>query len=166
MSTNSCVLIGNLVRDPELSPVGKSKVCRFALAVNDGYGDNQRTYFIECEAWNKVAETISSYCAKGNRVAVTGQVAQSSWKTDDGTRSKTYVKVFSVDFLFNAKEKSGSSLSKGDRVYTTEYGPDYPATVSQVGKNQVKVEYDDGDKGVYDFADVVVITEDEEPAPF
>ena len=44
-------LIGNLTRDPELSetPSGVT-VCRFAIAVNRGYGDNRATDFYNVTA--------------------------------------------------------------------------------------------------------------------
>jgi single-strand DNA-binding protein len=166
MSTNVCVISGNLVRDPELSPVGDSKVCRFTLAVNDGYGEKQKTYFIDCEAWGKVAETISSYCTKGKKISVTGILVQNSWTDNKGNkRSKTFVKaLIPPEFLFAMKE-SVKALSEGDRIYTKEFGPDYPGVITQVGKEQVKVTFDDGDNGIYRFEDVILLTVDEE-APF
>lgn len=35
------LIVGRLTRDPESTPYGENTVCRFAVAVDDGYGDKK-----------------------------------------------------------------------------------------------------------------------------
>ena len=69
---NSVCLIGNLTRDPELrysTGANQTAICRFTLAVNDGYGEKQRTNFIPIVVFGKQAENCDSYMAKGRKAA-------------------------------------------------------------------------------------------------
>ena len=56
---NKAILMGRLTRDPELRHTNSgTPVCSFSIAINNGYGENQSTDFINCVAWNKQAEFV------------------------------------------------------------------------------------------------------------
>lgn len=95
---NVVSLIGNLTRDPELTntPNGTA-VCKFTLAVNDGYGDKKKTYFISCVAWKGTGETIAKYNQKGTRLAVNGRLTQRTWDDKEGNK-RTSFDVVVTDF--------------------------------------------------------------------
>jgi single-strand DNA-binding protein len=88
---NVVVLQGNLVADPEI--VGKEQnVARFTIAVNNGFGDNKETAFVDCVAFGKQVETIKEYFAKGKQVLIRGGIRQNRWETKEGEkRSKLEV---------------------------------------------------------------------------
>ena len=87
---NKVILMGRLTREPELRHLETDKsVCGFTIAIDNGYGDNKRTDFVNCVAWNKTAEFISKYFAKGRMIIVIGRIATRSWETQDG--SKRYI---------------------------------------------------------------------------
>jgi single-strand DNA-binding protein len=134
MELNEVKVIGRFVKDPELKEVGKdnTSVAQFALAVNTSFGkDKQETAYIDCEAWNKTAETIGKYCEKGREILVTGRIKQDTWSVDldDGTtvnRSKLKLVVNNFSFGRSAgggedeegeapkrKAKAGNSGRKG-----------------------------------------------------
>lgn len=103
--TNLSILIGRLTRDPELKyiPSGAA-VCSFSLAVNrtTGTGDAKKEHvsFLNCVAWQKGGEIISKYATKGDRIAVTGHLAQRSWDDKDGSkRSAVEIVVDGFQFL-------------------------------------------------------------------
>jgi single-strand DNA-binding protein len=76
--------------------------------VDDGYGDNEHTSFIDCVAWGKTGETIARYLHKGRQVVVIGEIRQDRWKADDGSgRSKVYVKVRSFSFVSDGSNNGG-----------------------------------------------------------
>ena len=63
-------LIGNLTRDPELTETaGGVSVCRFAVAVNRGFGENRATDFYNVTAWRRLGEQVAQYTKKGNKIA-------------------------------------------------------------------------------------------------
>ena len=80
--------MGRLTKDPELRYTNnKTPVCSFTIAVNNGYGEKQQTDFINCLAWNKTAEFVTKYFAKGKMIIVIGRIATRSWETQDGKRA-------------------------------------------------------------------------------
>ena len=87
---NKVILMGRLTREPELRHLETDKsVCGFTIAIDNGYGDNKRTDFVNCVAWNKTAEFVTKYFTKGKMIIVIGRIATRSWETQDG--HKRYV---------------------------------------------------------------------------
>lgn len=96
---NSVVLIGRLTRVPDLRQTDKgTPVCNFSVAVDNGYGENKKTDFINCVAWKGTAEFISKYFAKGQMIALTGRISTRTWEDNGATRYATEVYVREVDF--------------------------------------------------------------------
>ena len=110
---NRFVGIGRLTRDPEVRYTQSGKACaKFTLAIDrrkssDG---NQQTDFISCVAWEKVAEVISQYTAKGRKIAVEGRIQTRSYDANDG--SKRYVTEVVVQFMEFCESK-GSGQGGG-----------------------------------------------------
>ena len=93
-------LIGNLTRDPELTETaGGVSVCRFAVAVNRGYGENRATDFYNVTAWRRLGEQVAQYTKKGNKIAVYGDLQIRQYDANDGTR-RTSVDVVAQDVEF------------------------------------------------------------------
>lgn len=87
---NKAILMGRLTRDPELRHTGTgTPVCSFSIAIDNGYGDNRQTDFINCVAWNKTAEFVSKYFTKGRMIIVIGRISTRSWEGQDGKRNYT-----------------------------------------------------------------------------
>jgi single-strand DNA-binding protein len=108
---NSVNVIGNLVTDPELKKINDDlSLCKFRIAVNEGFGENAKVFFFEVVSWNKQAENIAKYMVKGNKIAVSGSLQQESWENKDGDkRSKTVIRAFNVEFLSPPKGKNENS---------------------------------------------------------
>jgi single-strand DNA-binding protein len=95
MSTNSVVLVGNLVEDPELrfTPSGV-QMTRLRLAVNRRWRDQQGewqedTSYFTGTLWRDHAENAAESLQKGMRVIVVGRLEQRSWETQDGEKRST-----------------------------------------------------------------------------
>lgn len=158
MNTNKILLTGNLVGDPELSPAGQSKVCRFTIACNEGFGGKEYTSFLDCEAWGKVAEHISSYCKKGGKILIVGSLKQDRWEKDGKKHSRVIIKITEYpEFLFDTKP-SLSPFSKGDKVYVNKrgYGPTYPGTIVKCGKDTVEVEFEDEKRETFNWSEIII----------
>lgn len=107
---NKVVLMGRLTRDPELRfAAGSGKgVCRFTVAINRQFKRDESD-FINCVAFGKPGETISEHFAKGNRIALTGNIRTGSYEAQDGTkRYTTDVVVESFEFI-EAKNSTSSN---------------------------------------------------------
>ena len=109
---NSVCLIGNLTRDPELrysTGANQTAICRFTLAVNDGYGEKQRTNFIPIVVFGKQAENCDRYLAKGRKAAVAGRIQTGSYEKDGRTVYTTEVIANNVEFLSSGQQSQGQS---------------------------------------------------------
>ena len=107
---NKVVLMGRLTRDPELRfAAGSGKgVCRFTVAINRQFKRDESD-FINCVAFGKPGETISEHFAKGNRIALIGNIRTGSYEAQDGTkRYTTDVVVESFEFI-EAKNSTSSN---------------------------------------------------------
>ena len=107
MSFSQAVLMGNLVRNPEVKFLGDSgkAVCNFTVACNDRYTDRdgetvERAMFMDCVAWEKKGEFVGEYFVKGQQILVSGNLQLDQWEDDEGNkRSKHKVNVFTVSFV-------------------------------------------------------------------
>lgn len=80
---NNLVIIGRLVRDPELKTTTTGKqIANFCVAV-DNQGKDKGASFFECQAWEKTAEFVSQYLGKGRLVAVSGRIQSRSYQNKD-----------------------------------------------------------------------------------
>lgn len=123
MNFNKSILLGNLVRDPELryTPKGTA-VCQIGLAVNRKWKSEsgemkEEVSFIDCEAFGKTAETIGQYCKKGRPLLVEGRLKQDSWqdKQSGQNRSKLKVIVETFQFIGGLKE-GGDTADRGHKA--------------------------------------------------
>lgn len=116
---NSVCLIGRLTDDPELKYTKDgTAIASFTIAVNNS---EDYVYFIPVVQWGKGAEATAEYCAKGREIAVSGELRQDRWETEDGEkRSRVYVSAQRIDWLRipankeKEEEKPKSVKSKSD----------------------------------------------------
>lgn len=102
---NKIILIGNLVKDPEVRFTAQGvPVGNFRLAVNSKFkqGEDSRkeeTLFIDIITFGKQAETCGEYLNKGSSVLVDGRLQERRWESDGQQRSKFEVVANAVRFL-------------------------------------------------------------------
>ena len=116
---NQVNLIGNLTRDVELRySTAQKAIARFTIAVNDGYGDKQKTSFINIVVFDKQAENADKYLSKGSKVAVMGRIQTGSYEKDGHTVYTTDVIANNVEYLSTkqAAEPSGFTAMREDDV--------------------------------------------------
>lgn len=116
MSINVCIICGRLTKDVELSKTQNgNSVAKFTVAVN---GYNNTTDFINCVAWNKLAELMSQYTHKGDMVAIEGKLNTRSYDNKYG--SKTYITEVvadSVQFLSYKKSTEQQNQVPNTNTY-------------------------------------------------
>lgn len=122
MSTlNAVTLIGRLGRDPEVSHVGQSDICRFSVATDDGYQDKSgqrvdRTTWHTVTVGGKTAENCTRFLHKGSLVCVEGRYLSRKYQTKDGRDAVSfYVAASRVVFLDRREDDAGNSGNRGGR---------------------------------------------------
>ncbi len=127
-SLNRVILVGRIVRDPELKKTTSGvSVTSFTIAVDNivRSGAEKTTSFIPCTCWNKTAEHVAKYCSKGSLVGIDGRLTQRSYEDkNNNKRSVVEVVADSVQFLerksddsqtnnFDSTPDNSSSIQEG-----------------------------------------------------
>jgi len=133
---NTVNLIGRLVRENELKYTQSGKaVATNTLAIDDGWGDNKKTYFIPFTIWDKSAESLANYTKKGSKIAISGKITSRSYETKDGQK-RTVIEVVAnqyggVEFLDvkqngnqSSNQRSNGNAGRQTRNTQTNLGAD------------------------------------------
>ena len=136
---NHVVLIGRLVRDPEIRYSQGEKpmaVAKYTLAVDRRYKrENEPTAdFIRCISFGKNAEFAEKYMSQGRKFAVEGSIQTGSYQNKDGqTVYTTDVIVNGQDFCDSKPAGSGNSGSYAGAATDSEGFMNIPDGVENDG---------------------------------
>ena len=126
---NHIVVMGRLVRDPELRRTGSGiAVASFSVAVDRDFGKNENgereTDFIDCVAWRQTGEFVSKYLTKGRMAVVSGRLQIRNWTDKDGNKRRTAEIVADNVYFGDSKRdsESGNSSYGGNTYGGNSYG--------------------------------------------
>ena len=109
---NNVNIIGRLTKDVEVRKTSTNKsVSSFSIAVDNlATKDGEKTTsFFNCNAWNNVAETLSKYTRKGDRIAISGSLIQRNYDNKNGEKiSVVEINVNSITLIENKKENAST----------------------------------------------------------
>lgn len=125
---NKVVLIGRLVRDPELRYTGNNlPVATFSIAVNRNFSNQageREADFINIVVWRKQAENCKNYLSQGSQVAIEGRIQTRNYDDQNGQkRYITEVVADNVEFLGsrNSSTNSNNMNSSASNAGPTPY---------------------------------------------
>lgn len=109
MNINVCVLSGRLTKAVELRATGSgTSVASFTVAVDDGWGEKKKTYFLPVIVWQKTAEACAKSLVKGQMVTVKGRITTRNWDDQQGQRHYvTEIVADNVEFGMRPKGTGG-----------------------------------------------------------
>ena len=107
---NQFVIVGRLVRDPELHETENGKkVTTITLAVPRSYKNSSGEYetdFVNCVLWAGVAQNTTEYCKKGDLLGVKGRVQTRNVEgKDDKTLHIMEMVAEKITFLSSKKNE-------------------------------------------------------------
>lgn len=115
---NRTELVGRVTKDIELKTTQTgTSIVRFSLAVPRRKKDDGAD-FINCVAYAKIAELMSQYVKKGDRIGVTGRIQTGSYERNGSKIYTTDVVTDGVEFLMER--------TKTDEVAPIEVTEDLP----------------------------------------
>ncbi len=90
MAINTITVSGNVGKDAVLrvTPNGKH-ISSFSLPAKSGFGDNEKTSWLNCKMFGAMAEKLSTAIVKGAKVTVTGEFVIEEWTRQDGSQAQT-----------------------------------------------------------------------------
>jgi single-strand DNA-binding protein len=110
---NKVILTGRITKDVDLRYTTNGKaVATFTLAVQR---NKEEADFINCVAWNKVAENLANYTSKGSLIGVEGSIQTRNYEKDGKRVYITEIWAQNVEFL-GSKGKSTSNENKANTV--------------------------------------------------
>lgn len=105
---NKVILVGRLTKDPHKFQNDKMSIVGFTIAITNRY-KKDKTDFIPCKAFGKVADLILQYCKKGKQVSIAGAISTNSTKNQDGTFKFTMeVTIQEINFLGKKEDEESN----------------------------------------------------------
>ena len=142
---NRVFLVGRLSRDPELRHTTSGMaVCQINVAISrrTGAGREPETDFINVVVWDKQAENVSRYLAKGRQVAVEGRIQTRSYDNNEGKRTYvTEVVANNVEFLGSNSDNTRTNAAPEENPFDFDMPADEMSGESN-NKNQETVSTD------------------------
>lgn len=126
---NNVVLVGRLVRDPELRYTPNNQaVATFSLAVNHNFksqNGEREADFINCVIWRQQAENLANWAKKGALIGITGRIQTRSYENQQGQRVYvTEVVAESFQLLESRKDReTGQSQGYGQPDFGRQAEP-------------------------------------------
>ena len=119
---NHIVIMGRLVRDPELRRTGTGiAVASFRVAVDRDFapkdGGERKADFIDCVAWRQTGEFISKYFTKGRMIVVEGRLEMRDWTDKDGNKRTTAEIVVANAYFGDSKRDNEGGNAYGGNSY-------------------------------------------------
>ena len=138
--------IGRITRDFELKTAEKSSsiYASFSLAVNEGYGKNQKTTFYECTIFGSDAERlIKAKARKGSLIQVTGKFGTSEFTRANGEKGYS-LKITVLAWSYIPGASSQKDDSGGNDTYVANV---------QVPNSAPEAHFPEGDYGITNLDD-------------
>ena len=109
---NKIILLGNLVKDLEVTVTKNDKlVGKTTLAVNEGYGDNKKTTFVNLVIFGERCDKLQQYLLKGTGVLIDGKLDINNVQDKDGNWS-TYVTIIVNDLQITKFVEGNEEVNK------------------------------------------------------
>ena len=126
---NRVVLVGRLVRDPDVRALNDGKtVSKFTVAVDRRFkkkNGEKEADFIPVVVFGKPAEFVAEYVKKGNMVSVAGRITTGSYDNKEG--KKVYTTEITADEVnsIGSKKDNQAADTNIDSVAQLNNDPDF-----------------------------------------
>lgn len=156
-SVNKVILIGNIVRDPELRYTPQNTaVCTFTVATNRSWttndgNDQESTEFTRVVTWGKLAEIANQILQKGRKVYVEGRLQTSEWDGQDGTKQRRTEVVADQMIALDSRGTGGRGGEGEDYAYpASDASAPAPTGTAASSSSKKKKANDDDDLKIDD----------------
>lgn len=101
---NQVVVVGRLVRTPEVDINDDKKICNITIATPRSYKNENEEYetdFIDAVLYGNIAESTCEYCHKGDLIGIKGRLQK------EGSNVSLKLVAEKISFLSANGERSG-----------------------------------------------------------
>ena len=121
---NSCSFTGRVTKDAVTETIGAKQtlITRFAIANNTGFGQYEKTNFINVQVWGNAGASIAQYLKKGKQVAVSGPLENQKWVDKNNVQHDSWTLTSqSITLLADAKNTSSETSSPSEENNNWEF---------------------------------------------
>lgn len=123
---NKTIIMGRLVRDPELKQTQSGlPVTSFSLAVERDFKDKTSgekvTDFFDVVAWRQTAEFVCKYFSKGRMMVVEGRLQSRKWEDRNGNK-RVSIEIVADNCYFGDSKKSDDNSGYQQGGYQSQGG--------------------------------------------
>lgn len=127
---NKSIFIGRVCQELQIKTVGGDhKVCNFSVAVQSKKKDANGKYlsiFINCAAWDKKAEYITSKVGKGDKVYVDGYFDSNQYTDKNGSKITTLtLMVENFESISTPRDRENTVPQSVDAFFKPDEGSDF-----------------------------------------
>jgi len=109
-------IAGGIGKDAEIRETQNGKkVTGWSVGVKDGWGQNEKTLWFDCNWWGQRGEKVAGYIKKGGKITVTGDL---STREHNG---KTYLTIDVNDVTLQGQAQ-GSNQGQQSSGYSQDQG--------------------------------------------
>ena len=118
-SLNLCQFIGNVGKIETRYMSNGEAVTNFSIACNESYKNKdgekvEKTEWISCVAYRKLAQIIADYCTKGMQIYVSGKMQTRKWTDKNG------IERYTTDIIANDMKMLGSKQGNSEQSERTK----------------------------------------------
>lgn len=122
---NTSTMTGHLTKDATTRTVkvrgADTLVTDFTVAVNEGFGDTQRTEYVKCSIWRDRGAKLAQHLLKGRAVAIKGAVSCQAWI---GTQGENAGKALAQLVMSNPAVEFIGKRPEGENAEEIPFIPD------------------------------------------
>jgi single-strand DNA-binding protein len=119
-SVNKVILLGYIGKDPEVRETKAGNIVNLVMATSEKYTDKsgqkqENTEWHNLVVFGKLADVVSKYVKKGDKLYVEGSITTRKWEDKEGnTRYNTEIKVRDLTMLGGGEKKPQPALASVD----------------------------------------------------
>ena len=126
MPINTITVCGNVGKDAVLrvTPNGKH-IATFSLPAKSGFGDKEKTSWLQCKMFGAMAEKLTQRIVKGAKVTVTGSFVLEEWEKNDGSKASIpTILVNDIDLPPRSQGQQGNNQQYASQAQQPEQWSD------------------------------------------
>lgn len=107
--TNQLVLIGRLIKEPEIVETESKKNCNVTIAVNRNYKNAEGIYetdFMDVTIWEPIANNVIEYCHKGDLIGVRGRLETRTIANNNENKTKMIIIAERITYLSTKRSEN------------------------------------------------------------